>query len=152
MSTKFSFLLLLLLSFSLYSCVEYKDVEVIDVSDIRVKSLTTSVVEVEFKMQINNPNNYKISVVDSDLELFIKDKKIGSAKIQDKIVLPKKSNKKHTIVVETGLSDMLTGAIPILMGLMFDSNIELQVKGEIRARAKSLSKSFPVDFKERVEL
>ena len=152
MLKKYSFLLLLAICFSLYSCMEYKDVEVIDVSDIRVKSLTTSVVEIEFKMQINNPNNYKISVVDSDLELFIKDKKIGTAKIQDKIVLPKESNKKHTIVVETGLSDMLSGAIPVLMGLMFDSNIELQVKGEIRAKAKQLSKSFPVDFKEKVAL
>ena len=152
MLKKYPFLIVILTCFTLYSCIEYKDVEVIDVSDIRVKSLTTSVVEIEFKMQVNNPNNYKISVVDSDLELFIKNEKIGSAKIQDKIVFPKKSNKKHTVVVETGLSDMLSGAIPVLMGLMFDSNIELQVKGEIRARAKQLSKSFPVDFKERVEL
>ena len=71
MLKKYPFLIVILTCFTLYSCIEYKDVEVIDVSDIRVKSLTTSVVEIEFKMQVNNPNNYKISVVDSDLELFI---------------------------------------------------------------------------------
>ncbi len=152
MLKKYQFLFILLACFSLFSCIEYKDVNVVDVSDIRIKSLTTSIVEIEFKMQIDNPNNYKISVVDSDLNLFIKNEKIGSAKIQDKIVLPKSSNKKHTVVVETGLSDMLSGALPVLMGLMFDKNIELQVKGDIRARAKQLSKSFPVDFKERVSL
>jgi len=103
-------------------------------------------------MLIDNPNKYQISVVDSDLELFIKKDKIGSAKIQKKIVLPKNSTHNHKVVIETGLTDMLSGALPVLLGLMFDKSIELQVKGEIRARAKSLSKSFPVDFKERVEL
>ena len=151
---KYSFLVVTFFfaSLFLFSCIEYKDVVVKDVSDINVKSLTTDKVEIEFKMLIDNPNKYQISVVDSDLELFIKNDKIGSAKIKKKIVLPKNSTHNHTVVIETGLADMLSGALPVLLGLMFDKSIELQVKGEIRARAKSLSKSFPVDFKERVKL
>lgn len=140
------------LCISLLSCIDYKEVEVIEVSDIGIHDLTTENIEIEVTMKINNPNNYKISVVDSDLELYIKGKKIGAANIKDKIVLPKKSNEKHKIVVKTGLGDMLSGAIPVLIGLIFDNSIDLAIKGDIKARAKSLSKSFPVDFKEKVKL
>ena len=57
----------------------------------------------------------------------------------------------HTVLnIQLLLSNsMQKGALRTMKS---DKNIELQVKGEIRARAKSLSKSFPVNFKERVQL
>lgn len=153
LSKNFRFVsLIIIIGSILSSCIQYKEVEVIEVSDIGVHSLSTEKIEIEVTMKIKNPNNYKISVVDSDLELYIKGKKIGSANIKDKIVLPKKSNEKHKIVIQTGLADMLSSAVPVLMGLIFDNSIELAVKGDIKARAKSLSKRFPVDFKEKVKL
>jgi len=145
-------ILSILLSLSLFSCIDYKEVEVKEVSNIRVKKFTTENIQIEVTMKISNPNNYKISVVDSDLELHIKSKKIGAANIKGKIVLPKKSVENHKIVIETGLADMLSGAIPVLVGLVFDQSIELEINGNIKARAKSLSKTFPVNFKDRVEL
>lgn len=146
------FTLIAFLSLSLYSCIKYKEVEVKEVSNVRIKKMTTEKIEIELTMKISNPNNYKISVVDSDLELYVKNKKIGATNIKEKIVLPKKSEEHHKIVIETGLADMLTGAIPVLVGLVFDRSIELEINGNIKARAKSLSKTFPVNFKDRVEL
>lgn len=145
-------IILLVLSFSLFSCFKYEDVQILDVTNIRILNLTTKKIEVGVDMHIVNPNNYKISITDSDLELIIKNKKIGTAKIKEKIELPKKSDQIHHISIITDTKDIVSGAIPVLLSLMFDDSIELQVKGEIRAKAKSISKNFPVDFKERVKL
>lgn len=146
------YLSIFVLLLSLSSCINYEDVQLLEVTNIRVIDLTTKKIEIGVDMKIVNPNNYKISITDSDLELMIKNKKIGTAKIKDKIELPKKSDQVHHIAIVTETKDIVSGAIPVLLSLMFDETVELQVKGEIRAKAKALSKNFPVDFKERVML
>lgn len=152
MTHKLKILSLLVLILSLSSCFKYEDVQILEVTNIRVLDLTTKKIEIGIDMHIVNPNKYKISITDSDLELFIKNKKIGTAKIKDIIELPKKSDQVQHIAIVTDTKDIVSGAIPVLLSLMFDESIELQVKGEIRAKAKAISKNFPVDFKERVTL
>lgn len=103
-------------------------------------------------MQIKNPNKYDISIVDSDLTLFLKGKKLGTANIKEKIKLKKKSNEIHRFVIQSNLKDIASGVLPIIMGLMTKDSIELEVKGDIKAKAKGISKKVPIDFKEKVKL
>lgn len=147
-----SVLVLIVISITLTSCFKYEDVVMKEVTNVSVNSFSANNIEIKVDMRIINPNNYKISIVDSDLELFVKNKKVGTSKIKDKIELPKNSDQTHQIVIATNVSDMIGTAIPIILSVLFDESVDLQVKGEIKARAKSLSKSFPVDFKERVKL
>jgi LEA14-like dessication related protein len=147
-----SILLLIVISFTLTSCFKYEDVIMKEVTNVSVNSFSANHIEIKVDMRIINPNNYKISIVDSDLELFVKNKKVGTSKIKDKIELPKNSDQTHQIVVVTNVGDMIGSAIPVILSVLFDDTVDLQIKGEIKARAKSLSKSFPVDFKEKVRL
>lgn len=145
-------ILLLILSLTLFSCFKYEDVRILKISNVHLNHISIKKIEIGVDMQIVNPNNFKISIVDSDLELFIKGKKIGTAHIIDKIELSKKSDQIHKIAIATDLKDMLGGTIPVILSLMLEESIELQVKGDIKASAKTLSKVFPIDFKERVRL
>ncbi len=146
----YSFIFLLALSIS--GCIQYKEVEMVQVTDVGVKNFTKNGIEIEVAMQIKNPNNYKISIVDSDLELLIKKNRIGTANIDNKIVLPKKSNKIHRFIIKTTLKDMASNTLPILISVLSGGHIELQVKGDIKAKAKGIGKRIPVDFKEKLEL
>ena len=153
MLKKISFYCLtLLLISSLAGCITYKEVQMIKVTDVGVKNFTTEGVEVEVAMQIKNPNNYKISIVDSDLDLFVKGNRIGTANIDNKVTLPKKSNQIHRFIIKSSLKDMGSSAIPLLMGVLGGGTIDLQIKGDIKAKAKGISKKFPVDFKKKVKL
>jgi len=145
----FSFFLILAIALS--GCFEYKEVEMIAVKDVKLNSFSMKGAEIGVEMQISNPNTYKVSVVDSDLELLIKGEKIGTAKIKNDIILPKNSNQTHQFVIES-FFDNIGGAMPSLMGAMMGQPIELQVKGNIKGKAKSFSKKFPVDFKEKIQL
>lgn len=147
-----SVLVLIVISITLTSCFKYEDVVMKEVTNVSVNSFSANNIEIKVDMRIINPNNYKISIVDSDLELFVKNKKVGTSKIKDNIDLPKNSDETHQIVVKTTVEDMIGTAIPVILSVLFEDSVDLQVKGEIKARAKSLSKSFPVDFKEKVRL
>tara|TARA_B100000809_G_scaffold264795_1_gene321636 strand:+ start:1486 stop:1953 length:468 start_codon:yes stop_codon:yes gene_type:complete len=144
-----SFLLLML---STVSCLSYQEVKVIEVTEVGVKQFTTKGVEVEVAMQIKNPNNYNINIVDSDLELFVKETRIGTATIENKVTLPKKSNQIHRFIIKSSLKDMGANVFPILMTVLGGGTIDLQIKGDIKATAKGIGKRFPVDFKEKVKL
>ncbi len=132
--------------------MQYKDIEVVDVPEVGIKNISMSGIDIEVAMQIKNPNKYDISIVDSDLTLFAEGKKIGVARVKEKIKLKKKSNKIHRFTIQTSASDILSSAFPVLMNLISKSNMELQVQGDIKAKAKGIGKRFPVDFKERIKL
>lgn len=142
----------LIIAISTIGCMTYKEVEVIDVTDVGVKQFTAKGVEIEVAMQIKNPNNYNISIVDSDLQLFAKGNRVGTANIENKVTLPKKSNQIHRFIITSSLKDMGSSAFPLIMSVLGGGDIEVQITGDIKAKAKGIGKRFPVDFKEKVKL
>ena len=143
---------LFILIISLSGCLEYKEVEVIEVTEVGVKNISASGVNVEVAMQVKNPNKYNISIVDSDLNLLIKGKKMGTAKIKEKVTLKKKSNAIYRFTLQSNFKDIASGGLPVLMGLMMQPSVEIQVIGDIKAQAKGFSKKVPIDFTEKVKL
>lgn len=143
---------ILILTISTIGCMSYKEVEVIEVTEVGVKEFTAKGVEIEVAMQIKNPNNYNISIVDSDLELFAKGNRVGTANIENKVTLPKKSNQIHRFIITSSFKDMGSSIFPILMNVLGGGAIDVQIKGDIKAKAKGVGKRFPVDFKEKVKL
>ena len=152
MQTLFKYSFLMLLAFNLISCIQYKEVQIVKVADVGIKDVSTKAIDVEVAMQIKNPNKYDISIVDSDLTLFLKGKKLGTANIKEKIKLKKKSNDIHRFIIQSELKDIASGVLPIAMGLISKDSFELEVKGDIKAKAKGISKKVPIDFKEKVKL
>lgn len=147
---KHTFVFLLILSLS--SCLQYKEVQVVKITDVGIKNVSTKGIEIGVAMQIKNPNKYDISIVDSDLTIFLKGKKMGTANIKEKIKLKKKSNDIYRFTIQSNFKDIASGGLPVLMGLITKSSMELHVEGHIKAKAKGISKKVPIDFKENVKL
>ena len=152
MNTILKYCAILLIILSLSSCLEYKDVEVIKVTEIGIKEISAKGVDVEVAMQVKNPNKYNISIVDSDLNLFLKGNKMGTASIKEKVILKKKSNAIYRFTLQSSFKDIAAGGLPVLMGLMTQSSMEVQILGDIKAQAKGFSKRVPIDFTEKVKL
>jgi LEA14-like dessication related protein len=152
MNTFFKYWTVLLFVFSLSSCLEYKEVEVIKVVEIGVKEISANGVDVEVALQVKNPNKYNISIVDSDLNLFIKGNKMGSATIKEKVTLKKKSNAVYRFTLQSSFKDLSLSSLPVLMSIMGQNSMEVQVVGDIKAKAKGISKRVPIDFTEKVKL
>ena len=153
LKNKTSLVLILFLSLSLNSCIKYKDVNVLGVTDVKLQNVSLEKVEVLITLQVQNPNNYKISIVDGDLQVYVKGVKLGNAVIKNNVVLPKKSDMNHDILISGTPSQMSLASVPTLISLMGkNKSIPIKVKGEIKARAKGISKKFPVDFSDNVSV
>ena len=152
MNTFFKYCTILLFVFSLSSCLEYKEVEVIKIVEIGVKEISANGVDVEVALQVKNPNKYNISIVDSDLNLFIKGNKMGSATIKEKVTLKKKSTAVYRFTLQSSFKDLSLSSLPVLMSIMGQNSMEVQIVGDIKAQAKGISKRVPIDFTEKVKL
>lgn len=145
-----AFLILFSIPIMLSSCLKYEEVKVLGVEDVAVKKFSAKSVELEVSVKIKNPNNYKIKIVGSDLDLFVNGNKSGKAKILDKIVIPKHSEEVHTFIVQANYKEVMAGLKGGIFSILTGGAVPLRIKGKITAKAKMLRKSFEVDITEKV--
>lgn len=145
-------LLALLLSLSFSSCLTYRQVEVMGVKDVSVKQFSTKGFSVDVALRISNPNSFKIKLVKSDLDIYIRGKKAGKARIDNKIVLKRHSRDVHQIRISGDYSKVASALGSGLLNLFSGRPVPLQIKGKITAKALMIRKTFPVDVKHSVKL
>jgi LEA14-like dessication related protein len=141
----------LLVSLLLVSCLEYQDIQFKGIQNIEVKEFTQKNIELEITALINNPNNYNISIVGSDLDLYIGGSKVGKAELGKKVKFLKKQQRAYSVVVKTDLKNA-TGGIAGLMGVFLTKKAKISIKGTITGKARGVRKKFPVDFTENISL
>lgn len=143
---------LALLVLVLQSCNIYKEVEVLEVRDVALKEFSQDQVEIEVTLVLDNPNWYKIKIVDSDLDLYLNKRDIGNLKLADKVYVPKKTRSVQTIGIYTDYKDLKENFLQNMLTLLFTSKTELQVTGYVKARGLMVGKKVLVDVKQEVDL
>lgn len=147
--------ILLLLFF--VACSPWKDVSL---RDPHLENLRWSTEEgdpqsldIRIRAKIVNPNSTSFKIVKSDLELFLDDKTIGTAKLQDKVRIPGNSEEEHSFQVKARLRDVADGSLKALGSVIGGSAPELRMKGFIQARAYGVLKNkFEVDESKRINI
>lgn len=141
--------LLLILLLSLSSCLSYKQVELVDVTNIRVDRMDAKGIALRVDALVDNPNNYRIQVLDPDVDLFVNDKFIGKGILDTALVLSKNSRQVYSIPLHAELQG---GALlMVLMSGVFGGNeVKLAAKGTVVGKVGLLRKRFPFVFEERV--
>ncbi|PCJ83610.1 MAG: hypothetical protein COA57_10860 [Flavobacteriales bacterium] len=132
------------------SCISYKEVQFIAMIGAEVKSFSAKGLNVELGVKLRNPNNYKITVVDSDLDIFINGKPMGKAKIKNKIKMKKNSEDVHHFIISADYDNAAVGGLSAIMAMLGASSMQLRIKGKVKAKALVFRKTFDVDFTERV--
>ncbi len=136
---------LLFLIVGLTSCEIYKDVKVKRVEDIDLYELTNSNVSAVLRIGLENPNPYKITLFESDLELRIDGNLAGSLALAEPVVLAPKSSKVYDVKVYTNITDV-EGLLGNALSLMFKDEIELQASGYVQAKGLGVKKMVPLSF------
>jgi LEA14-like dessication related protein len=146
MKNIFHFILYVSFGLLLTSCFSYKEVELGDVSNVRLNKVSVGGLEIKSDIVINNPNNYKIKIKKIDADVLVNGQKVGKLELNKKVVLPKKSEQVQTFTVNTQLSDLLSAAPTALFG----GSVTLQLKGSIKGKVFIFSKKFPIDEERKI--
>ena len=142
-SIQFACLLFLIVGLS--SCEIYKDVKVKRVEEFDLSELTNSKVSAVLRIGLENPNPYKITLFESDLELRIDGNLAGSLALAEPVVLAAKSSKVYDVKVFTNITDV-EGLLGNALSLMFNDEIELQASGYVQAKGLGVKKLVPLSF------
>lgn len=146
---KRSFFFLALVVLLLPSCSLYKQVEVQQILDVQVLSFDENGADCEIYMTINNPNSYKITLTDSQVDLFFEGSPLGKVVLTENLVLPKKSVttlKLKCLADYESLQSIFSNAL----ALLFKTDYVMEGKGYVKGKALLVSKKVPVNFKEKL--
>src|SRR5689334_19850857 len=97
--------LLLFLPLLLTSCLSYQEVAFKGVSTVNDAQIDERGIAVSAVVRIDNPNNFRIHVVDPSIDLFVNDAYIGKATLDSNVVLDKHCEKDYHIPLHATLAD-----------------------------------------------
>lgn len=147
-------LLSLVIGLFLTSCIKFDEVEIQDVRSLRLMDFSERGISVNSEIKINNPNNFDISVVGSSFDIFLKNEKIGSAKIENKLKIPANSQNYHTLTLISDQSGINIGSLPQLIGLATGGSgkVKFRVEGHIIGKALLFRKKIKINHEDVVPL
>lgn len=144
-------LLPLLLTLLLSSCFGYRQVELKDITNVSVDRMDASGIALRVDALLDNPNGYRIHVLDPDVDLYLNDKYIGKGILDSALVLDRKSTRVYSIPLH---AEIQGGSLllMVLSGVFSGGDLKLGAKGTVVGRAGLIRKRFPFALEEKIQL
>jgi LEA14-like dessication related protein len=136
---------LLFTVFTFTSCEIYKEVKVKRVEEFDLSEFTNNHVAAVLRIGLENPNPYKITLYESDLELRIDGNVAGTLTLAEPVVLGPKSAQVYDVKVFTNITDV-EGLLGNALALMFKDEIILEASGYVQAKGLGVKKMVPFSF------
>ena len=126
--------IIIVITFILSGCSSVKDIEIGEIENVEFKGLYNNLAKLELTIPVSNPSNFKINIIDMNLDISINGKHLGKMTNLQKVVIPSRSEENLIFPVQIELSNLLSGALS-LYKLRNTKNFEMQVNGSIKARS-----------------
>lgn len=149
----FGMAIFLILPFST-SCISYEDVNVTDIKSVELQEFSGKNIKIAAEVEIVNPNNYSISVTDSEFHISTANNLLGSFKVDNQLNIPKSSKEYHELVFKVDMKDLAPNAQSTLLQIALSGKEEMNIKveGFIEAKAFMLKRKYPIVFEDEVDI
>jgi LEA14-like dessication related protein len=128
------------------SCISLKPVEFQGIESFQLINMTDTTAEVDVLVKIKNPNNYKLVIKKVDLDATLNKKLIGKINHSVKLTIPKNSEQPYTLRLNADLAQIRR----MLPSLIFTNAAQVNIKGDIKARALLIPKKIKLDVTQKV--
>jgi len=122
---------------------------IIAVKSIRLHELTDNGAKVKIALVVNNPNKHTIKIRGGQLQVYVNNSNVGKIDVPDTIELPKKSEKEYFLHLQTNYQQVFN-SLGSLLTMFAKRSAEVTIKGEIKAGAYFIRKTFPVNVTENI--
>lgn len=104
-------------------------------------------VTMDMGLQIDNPNNFAITLHGLELDVKVADVSLGKVTVEDKVKILKDTQQVYRVNVNAKLTDVIHG-IPTLLAAIASKTANTEVSGWIQIGVFGLKKKFPVNIKQ----
>lgn len=147
---KIRVIFLIICSVLLLSSCSYEPVELKEVSSLEIVKMNPDSISVKVGVILRNPNNYKITLTDPDLDLYINNNLIGKAIFEDKLVLEKDTTKLYVVPVSAGFNGKYTNLLISSLGGLLGGKMTVKGEGTVVGKAFLFKKTVPFEFEEEI--
>ena len=151
-SALIQYTLLILLTFSIYGCLSYQDVEYKGIEDVEVQSISMSGVKAKLFIKVHNPNNYKIKILGGSFSIASEGVSLGDFDLSDQVEIPKNSTTTIPITLDAKLKSLFSPETLKLISHLQKNEIPITVNGHITAGAYFIKKKIPIEVNEKISL
>jgi len=136
-------ILLLLLS----CCADFKDIEVGEPDDIKIKGLRDNVVMLEVRIPVTNPSSFNFRIKEINIKTSVNNQYLGRLVSDNIIVIPAKSNEIYNFNLKLKIANIIQG-ISVMLDILRDNNVTFQVEGYIKIKSLLINKK--INIKETI--
>lgn len=141
---------LFLLACVLTSC-EVHDVTMVELQKVELKKVEQTEMYLDVKAVLDNPNGFKINVTGTDLDLYLEDRYIGKATLENSVTLKAKSKEAYDLEIKAKGENLNIELLPIMLTAALTGKVTVRLTGEVTGKIFLFSKAVKVDIKEDVE-
>lgn len=132
-------------------CMHYNEVKLLGVQGAQLTRLDGKGLSVVVLAEVSNPNKYKISLSDPDVDLYLNDRLVGKAMLDSTVVLAANTTRTYRVPLHTDFPQG-ENLLPMLLGGALSGSMKVGAKGSIVAKARLLHKRFPFEAEQQVDL
>lgn len=142
---------LFLLLFLLASC-SYKPVMITSVKNVKTANFIGEKAEIDFNLEIQNPNGFKIVLKEYDFNVSVNGKTLGKTLSNGKLVINRKSKTELPLKLGVDYKDFMAAAIGGIGLLVKAEPVTFSVNGSLKGRVWWFKKNIPLDYSQKVKL
>ena len=146
----FRFLPLFLLSAVMTSC-EVHDVTMVDLQEVVLKKIDKTEMYLDVTAVLDNPNSFKINVTGSDLDLYLEERYIGKATMENSVTLNAKSEEAYDLEIKAKGENLNVKLLPILLSAALTGKVTVRLEGEVKGKVFLFTRGVNIDIKEDVD-
>ena len=132
----------------LASCTKPKDLEFVDVQNIRMISFGLSESQIGLDLRLYNPNNQRVSLKDVEAKVYANSAFLGDTHTDTTISVPKKDTFAIPLILNVKTGTALTRALQTFS----DSTITIRVEGNVKMGKAGVFVNYPIRYEQKQTL
>ena len=129
-----------LLVAAVFSSCSFTNPELLRMEQLNVTKFSEEGVELAVKAKVKNPNNYKVSLVNSKLDIYVNNEFMGKAHLKNNVRFKRKSTDTYLIELVNKPENFAKLGMVSLFSLFGNKKLKVTVRGEVKGRVGILSK------------
>lgn len=134
----------------LTSC-EVHDVTMVDLDKVVLKKVEQTEMYLDVTAVLDNPNGFKINVTGTDLDLYLEERYMGKATLENEVTLKAKSEDSYDMQIKAKGENLNVELLPILLSAALTGKVSVRLKGDVEGKVFLFKRAVKVDITEEVE-
>ncbi len=131
------------------SCsLKLEDVDFNGVDSFKIEKIENKLLNLRLGVSIDNPSSFSIKVKSFETDLFLDDRLVGHAKLNEKVKVDRKKEDVYSVPIQLQLED---GAYLVLLKTALKDKVNLHLVGFVKGSIMGISKRIKIDETQSID-